>query len=261
MDQTSNEFAVLFDNYDLRLVPYLILASRLPNDAPSFSIDSYKLVRRDGEVVVGRTFGSKLITIKGYIIAPTRQAYEETLDELKYRLLIPFERPLTIAQRGIQTSYTVTCDTFGHKFIEGGKSEIIIAFRASNPFGRDSSVTLISKPNVTVGQYNFTEQIGGSAKAYPIFRATINSLTGGTAKTIKFGNAKTGQFIAITRDWQVGDRVVVNNDTADVFVNELPADYSGVFTSFDPRTAAGYYNDDFTARNVSLAVEYQKQYL
>lgn len=259
MAQLTNDFSVTFDNYSLGSIPNLTLVRRFPNSLPRMVIETEDIVRRDGQIVVSRRYQNKAIVIEAIILAPSRQAYEETMDELKYRLS-PTERPLRLTQAGNSRYYTATLRSLSEDFIEAGKAQVTIEFQASNPFGRDGTTTVEQYVN-TLASYNFTTTFAGSSRVYPVFRATLTAVTGGTAKTMLFGNSDTGQFVSITRDWVANDTVYINTENGDVSVNGLPEEYTGVLPYFEARSNAAYYTDDFTTRTVTLRLEYVKQYL
>ena len=256
----QNDFSYKFNNYDLSILPYFFPTSRLPNAMPDIDVQAIKLVRNSGAIVVSSSFGKKVITVFGYILAPTRQAYEQTLDELKWRLSAK-QRPLVLVQAGAERIYTATVSSVAEGFIEGGKTFITMTFDCNDPFGRDGNLQDYTEPNFTTTPKSIAHTFVGYADIYPQFTVTIVAATGSTAKTVNIGNSTTGQQISVTRTWTAGDVLVVDSDTQKVTVNGVVVDYSGFFPVFAPGTAYAQYSDNFTTRTAGVRVKYPKKYL
>lgn len=254
-----DDFQVLFDNFDLNTIGYLDFNRRFPNDEPKINIVSHDLLRRPGAVVTSVRHGEKKITLEGYIIAPTRIAYEEAFDELKFRTSVS-QRPLVISQAGANRVYIATKEAIIEEHIEAGKSKVSIVFNCANPYGKSEILTTSSEV-LTATPNNIAVSYEGTAEARPVFTVTFNSVTGGTSKYVGIGNATTGQQIQTTRNWTAGDVVRFDTDLKRVYVNTVLTDYSGVFPSFSPFSESSYYYDNLTTRNVTVEVSYAKQYL
>lgn len=258
--QLDKDFTWNFDNFEITGIPYFYATSRKPNEMPDIDLKTIALVRADGNIVVSSRFTKKTITLYGFIIAPDRTAYENALDLLKYRLSTP-QRPLVVTQAGAQRVYTASLTALSETFIEGGKSKFTFTFEANDPFGRDGGNTSYTTPNITTASYAVNHVFQGFVTVRPMLTITLNSLTGGTNKTITIGNSLTGQQIAITRNWTAGDVIVLNSDTMKVTVNGVPVDYTGFFPVFRPNTAYLQYLDTLTTRSVNIKIEYAKKYL
>lgn len=261
MGQIENDFSLKFDNYGLEVIPYFYPTSRLPNSMPDIDMKTAQLVRSDGAIVLSSRFAKKVIIVFGYILAPSRTAYEQTFDELKWRLSGK-QRPLVLIQAGSERAYTATCTQVAEGFIEGGKTYITITFTASDPFGRDGSNQTYDSGTFTTATKSFDHVFQGYASVLPKMTITISALSGGTSKTVTVGNGVTGQQIQVTRTWTAGDVLVVDSDSQRVTVNGVVVDFTGFFPAFQPGTAYAGYSDNFTtSRTARTVIEYPKKYL
>jgi hypothetical protein len=254
-----DNFQVLFDNFDLNSIGYIDFSRRYPNEEAKINIISHDLLRRPGAVVTSVRHGVKKISLEGYILAPSRIAYEEAFDELKFRTSAA-QRPLVISQAGSNRVYVATKESIIEEHIEAGKSKISIVFTCANPYGK-SEVLTTSSEVLTTTPSNISVLYAGTAEARPVFTIIFNSLSGGTNKYVGIGNATTGQQIQTSRNWVAGDVVRFDTDLKRVFVNTVLTNYNGVFPSFSPYSESSYYYDNLTSRNITIEVSYAKQYL
>jgi hypothetical protein len=263
--QLDNDFTFKFDNFDLGNITWFTPTSRLPNSMPDIDLKTIQLVRNHGAIVVSQRYTKKVIMMFGYIVAPSRQAYEEAMDELKWRLSGK-QRPLSIIQAGKERRYTASLSAFGEGFIEGGKTYISLTFECSDPFGRDGTNVVFEEPTFTTSTLNFSHIFEGYSEVLPTMIVTIEDIEyeddTPIARSIYLGNTNSGQEVKVTRIWEVGDVLSIDSENQKILVNgSPPADFTGFFPSFSPRVARAAYRDDFVGRAVSARIEYQKKYL
>ena len=258
--QLDNDFVINFDNYDLGLIAWFTPTSRLPNNMPDIDLKAIQLVRSDGGIVVSRQFTKKIIEVYGYILAPSRQSYEEAIDQLKWKLSVK-QRPLIITQSGAERIYTASCTALSDGFIEAGKSFISITFECNDPFGKDAFSTIYTSGTLTAATNSVSYVFEGYVDVLPRITTTFTAVAGAANKSVYIGNRITGQEIMITRSWSNADVLVVDSDIQQVLVNGVSVDYTGFFPVFEPGTAYLQYRDDFTTRSIIVGVEYVKKYL
>ena len=254
------DFTFAFDNFAMELVPWFTPTSRLPNGMPDVDIKTVQLVRNHGAVVVSQRFTKKVIQVFGYILAPNRTAYEESMDELKFRLSGK-QRPLSLIQAGKERRYTASLTAFGEGFIEGGKTYISLTFEAHDPFGRDISDVVYIESPITVAAKVLNHIFEGYADVRPKIQLTLAGLTGTGTRTVYVANSVTGQEIQITRVWANNDVLVVDCDAQSVTVNGIKIDFTGFFPTFAPRTGRIQVRDTFTTRTITPKLEYPRLYL
>ena len=160
------DFSVKFNNYDLNLIPNLEFYRRFPNNEAEIALTEYDIIRREGSVITDSKHKSKIITLEGYIQAPTRVAYEQALDELKFRTSGTNKR-LIIQQGGSDRVYEATKENIIDKHIEAGKSEISVSFRCSDPLG-SSALPQIDSFSTTSASFSLPHEFVGTAPTYPI---------------------------------------------------------------------------------------------
>jgi phage-related protein len=257
--ELDSDFSAKFNNYDLGQIPYVVLTQRNPNSMPDRELKTIPLVRQHGSIVVGDRWTKKVVPIFAYILAPTRQLYEQTIDELKWRLSAP-QRSLVLTQAGSERVYTATCANMPDTFIEGGKSFIQMNFECNDPFGTDTEVITYDTGTFTTATKSFDHVYEGFADAAPILLLTLGTITGGTNKTITLGNSVSGQSISITGNWASNDVIRIDCAAQSVTVNGLGVPFTGFFPSFSPQTAFTTYTDTLTTRSAALKIVYSKKY-
>ena len=255
----QNDFTVFFDNYDLNTIPNVYFVKRNPNEEAPIQTTTHDMVRRDGRLLTSIKHDSKIIDFDGYIIAPSRTAFEQALDTLKLKTS-GIEKTLIVSQAGYSRKYTATKQNIVLEHIEAGKARISLAFQANYPFGRASDLTTVNY-TATSSPYGLSHTFLGTAVARPTITITVDSMTGGTTKYIGVGNSSTGQQVQVTRTWTNGDIVQFNLDYQAVYVNSAISDYSGVFPEYYPDTSTAYVYDNLTTRSLSVEMTYAAQYL
>lgn len=253
------DFQVLFDNFDLNSISYVEFSRRFPNNEAPRDLLTHDLVRRPGSVLTSIKIGERSIPLEGYINAPSRTAYEQSYDELKFRTS-GIEKPLIIIQGGETRKYTATKENLIEEHIEAGKTKLNLSFRCVDPYGKASVLTAATQV-VTAAPDSLSHVFLGTAEVMPIVVYTLGTISTGTNKTIGFGNSRTGQQVQVTRNWTAGDVVSFDCDKKRAYVNGAVSDYSGVFPVFYPGNASAYYTDDLTSRSVTTELSYAKQYL
>ncbi len=120
---------------------------------------------------------------------------------------------------------------------------------------------IVDQTSVNDGAFTFNATIGGTAPyQLPMFRITVNALTG-TGDYIQLSNNANNQSIIITgQDIEAGDILIVDSDNHKVTINGTEIDYTGVFFELEPGNASITYTDGFATRDVDIYAEYYKRY-
>ena len=124
----------------------------------------------------------------------------------------------------------------------------------------DSSV-LISSTNVSQSVASIPFVVGGSYKASPYIRVTVNTVSGGASKTLTIGSASSLRTVSVTRTWANGDVLEMDTLKGELLVNGVAHDYRGSLLDFDPGDNGLTYNDEFTARDVTVLANYTRRWL
>ncbi len=133
----------------------------------------------------------------------------------------------------------------------------------TDPFGRETSTTsALSASGRTAATYSDNHTFLGNAPfQLAIATITLSAVTGGTAKTITWGNAGNGQAISVTRTWAAADVLVINPVLNSVTVNGVEVDFTGAFPEFPPGAQSMAYDDGFTTRTFTISVVYTPGWL
>lgn len=149
----------------------------------------------------------------------------------------------------------------------GGLTNVtfILTFNCTLPFGRNTIPTVaVDATGRTLGIYadghNF---LGNAPYQYVVATFTYTAVSGGTAKTVSFGNNANGQQISVTRDWASGDVLQISTDPLNRFVtiNGSTYDFAGGWPEFQPSGQAMGYSDNLTTRTFNENVVYYPMWL
>lgn len=229
--------------------------------APTNNIQADELAERDGALIVKQQFQKKTFTVEGIIRKTTIVELEQALDTFKLAMSKKnqgfdvdyaggIRRYLASAQNNIISQRGITSVGFS------------IQFLSPDGMGWDlDSTVLISPTAVTASNQTVSLNVGGSYKADPLIKVTVDAITGGTSKTITLSNASTLRSIAITRTWVAGDVLEIDTLKGSVLVNGAAHDFSGQLLSFEPGDGGLGYLDDFTTRSVTITGSYTRRWL
>jgi len=252
--------AIKYGSFDMQANGVVVVDTDVYS-APLNKIQADSLAERDGALVVKQQYDSKPFTVTGYIRKATQVDLENWIDTFKAAMAIrsqPFDidhggsvrRYLASARNIILTRKGLTTAAFSVEFL------------SPDGMGWDtSSSSLISSMGVTTSTLSITFTVGGSYKAEPIIRVTINTITGGTTKTVQLTNGTTLRTLSIQRTWVAGDVLELDTLKGQLLVNGLATDYKGSLPSFDPGANTLVYTDDFTARDVTILSSYTRRWL
>jgi len=159
--------------------------------------------------------------------------------------------------------YLTTYSDYDVRRDGGSYIELDLNFVCSNSFGYSTiDITLFTFTGSTVATRTESITLDGSAPwQAPRFSITYSALTGGSAKTVTYGNSNTGQQISIVRTWTSGDVLVIDSDAKTVQVNGADVDFSGAFPEWQKGVGSVYYSDNFTSRTFSGTLKYNKRYV
>lgn len=229
--------------------------------APTNKIQADQLAERDGSLIVKQQYDSKTFTVEGWFRKSSIAEAEQARDELMCAMAVK-NQALDIDYAGGVRRYLASPQNVIVSRIGLSSFSFSIEFLSPDGMGWDlDSTALILGETITTSGATISMTVGGSYKAQPTITLVFNSITGGTGKTVTVSNASTLRQIRITRDWLTGDRLEINTLAGTVFVNNIAADFSGQLPEFDAGIGRLGYNDDFSARNVTLSAEYVKRWL
>jgi phage-related protein len=236
------------------------------DDLPIRKVTDYSLARTDGRKQIAAFYDSRKITVTGALIAtdvPTFESYRATL----LQNLQGQDLALDLIVNQVQERFYATVESLVFTESEGGFGVFTIVFECSSPFGIDPSLqnglatTVIT---ATPSTQNLSS-IQGTYQTAPYISVYVNSGSSMNAITnyMKLTNVVTGKYIQITRGFAVGELLVIDVYNKTVKVNNVAVDYSGNLDLFWAIGAGGQikYEDNFTARNISLTYQYYPRFL
>ena len=251
-----------FNNVSLSSVFGVRILRRVVHPIPPRAISAGELANDDGAKLVSANYKAREIVIEGDITRNLRSQMEDSRD-LLLALLTPTEAPLELDQSGVRRKYTATVSNIIFSEAKGGYLPFSITFLCSDPFGYNTTPTAIALgAAVTTFYSEKTFNILGSIYALPAITVIVNTHTGTTSNRISLTNPDTGEVISIDRDWTNADSLVVDCANRTVKVNGTAVNYIGKFPKYNPKIGNKLvYQDDFTARNVTLQFSYTKRWL
>lgn len=251
--------SVFFNNFDLSGLPCVTIYNYNVTDLPTRNLTASKLARANRSLLTSAEYSTKNVTVEGYVGGTDAADQQDNFDRLK-GYVQDVEGVIRVKQGDSDVEYVGTLNGLTKEY-NGPLLKVTLTFQCSNPIGKDATGRQLFSPvTITTSTLTKSFQVDGSFAAAPRFTFIINSVTGGTSKSISLLNASNSKGIRVTRTWTAGDILAINSDTFEVIVNGNPTDFSGQFPTFSPGNRSLQYIDDFTARNITLSSLYTRQY-
>lgn len=230
--------------------------------APPNKIQADALAERDGALVTQQQFDSKPFNVSGILKKDTQAELEDLMDVFKEAMARKNQafdiehgsgtrRYLASAQNIIVSRRGLTSAAFSVQFL------------SPDGMGWDlDSQDLIESTNLTLSNVTVPLTVGGSYRADPFIRITVNTVTGGSpSKTVSISNASTLRTLSVTRTWVAGDVLEIDTMKGQLLVNGIATEFRGQLPSFEPGEGALVYLDDFTTRDVTIVSSYTRRWL
>lgn len=251
--------SVYFNNFNLGSLQGVYIVNYNVTDMPARNLNISKLARRNRSLLTSAEYAQKDVTVEGFVGGDNWIVQQQNFDRLKSHIQ-DVEGIIRVVQGTSAVEYTGTLNGISKNRL-GPNLGFTLTFKCANPIGRDfSSQSLFTPTTITTSTISKPLLIEGTFDAEPRFNITINSVTGGTNKSISLLNAATGKGIKITRNYVAGDIISIASDTMEVVANTQLADFKGQFPQFPPGARTLQYIDDFTARNVTITATYNRRY-
>lgn len=254
-------YPLYYDGVNLAGITGVTVFNYDMNNLPSRDVKSNKLARQDGSITTSADFVQKIIPAYLEVCGGNRGQTEAVIATLK-GYLQGYNKVLRASQYGQDISYQNVAVNEINTSWEGATALVELVFIASDPIGRETTLTtLMNSVNITTQAVDTPVVFAGSYNAEPIFSIVINDVTGGTGATLTVRNVSTGQGITIEHDYVDGDTVHIDSLNRIVTVNGGNVNYSGVFPRFSIGNSAIGWIDTFTTRDVDITAEYYKTYV
>jgi phage-related protein len=216
--------------------------------------------RRNGSLLMSNYFTQRTIKLEGVIKDTSIEALDSRIDLIK-SYLIGEEKNLDIGyisgtRRYIATLRSVVIE---REHFNTSWTPFSMEFACAEPFGKDTSPTVVSSSGHTTSPFSEVFIIPGSVGACPIITLTLTTGTNVTA--IKVENLTTNTSMTITRDYSNSDVLEVDCSEMTVEANAVAVDYTGVFPSFDSGSNTLRITVTGTPFNIDLGISYLSLYL
>lgn len=216
-DNSIETIPASYNSYDLNTSPHKVLSVDYAN-TPKYIVSKHQIIRSDGEIVTNTNFGERTIVIEGRTTGSSKSDLESKLDTLKSKF-IGYEKNLDIYVAGATRRYVATVSATSFEIFQGCICKWIITFTCS-ALGRDTSTTSLTFGTYTASNTSYANTFGGSYKTQPYIDFTVTkAFPYWSNKFIQFKNAALNERIRITKDWNFGDRVIIDgfNKTVSIY--------------------------------------------
>ena len=201
---------VKFGDFDMQANGVIVTGTDVYS-APANNIQADKLAERDGALIVKQQYDSKVFSVEGYIRKDSIAELEQCMDEFKLALSRK-SQAFDIDYAGGIRRYLASAQNLMLSKSSLTTAGFAVQFLSPDGMGWDlESQALIDSANTSLSNTTFAFHVGGSYKSDPIITVTVNTVTGGTNKTITLSNAESLRSISVTHDWIAGDVLEIDS--------------------------------------------------
>lgn len=183
-------------------------------------LDTMRLTRRDGEIIVDDSLAPKTIVVEGVLVGSSLSDLETKIDSLK-ELCARKDKNLDISFAGGTRRYVcrMTKITFDRDFFNIIHVPYTIQFFVATGLGKDSSETTAKDTSgITATETNSAITFVGSYQPKPRHKITLT--TRGNADVARISNQDTGDYIDVVLDgFSNGDYLEVDEENQTVKKN------------------------------------------
>lgn len=201
--------------------------------SPDRIINSIKLARQDGEVIIDDTMAIKYIDIVGVLVGTSASDLETKIDAFK-ELIARKDKNLDISWAGGTRRYV--CRSVEHKFnrdfFNTYHVPYSVRFFVPTGYGKDTSETTALNHSAITATTD-TESITFAGSYKPKARHKITITTRGNADVVRVENVTTGDYMDVDLDgFADGDYFEIDEENQTVKKNGTTnLDYRGKFPS------------------------------
>ena len=239
-----------------------------PYNLPSKNVSKHKLSRRDGNANNYRDLNSKMFNLSGQMLTNTAEESRDLRDAISTSYNKRNLLPLNIGYGDHIRTWLVEFNNL--EIINAGQGltyyEWIMALEAPDPAGtRTGALDFPVSRNITTGFDSHPIIVNGSYDALPHrFNITVNSMTNSnTEKFIEVGSNIDNAYLRFTFDVLPSTPFTLSFDSVHevAYRDGILLDPEGVFPFWSPGSNNIVYQDNASARSVTLEGEYVRRYL
>lgn len=251
-------YPVTFNGWSFDNIPGLQVYNVNPYVLGHRDLNIFPLARSSVRKLSSAFYDSRVVSVSLWINASSRAALDQALDTL-FANIQAQEGTLVIPQGNTFRQYTATFSSHIHNSPatgastipapKGGNIDLTLNFDCSDSLGYDQFFTPMIGPissTASPNQWNWTF-IGGADQQLPFLQFYF---TGGTlgSGTVTIGNLNTGQAVAVTRTWSVGDTLQIDVKNNTVRVNGVDVAFTGAIPTFGLGLQTITYFDNLSSR-------------
>ena len=229
--------------------------------APANNIQADTLVSADGALIVKQQYASKTFTVDGILRKNTIAELEACIDAFKIATSI-HNQAFDLDYAGGIRRYLASAQNVIIAKRGNTTASFSVQFLSPDGVGWDiGSSSFLATTGTTLSNVSYAVTVGGSYQAEPLITVVVNTITGGTSKTMTVTNGVSLRGISVTRTWTAGDRLEIDSLKQTIYVNDIAQEFRGQFPKWEVGSGSIVYLDDFTARDTTISASYTKRWL
>lgn len=229
-------------------------------DSPHNRIQADELAEADGALIVKQQYSSKTFTVEGIIRKSTVSELEAALDAFKVAMAAK-NQAFDIDYAGSTRRYLANAQnvTVAKRLTSAGFS---VEFLSPDGMGWSLDTTsLLTPTGVSSSNVDLPVTTQGTYMVAPLITVDLNTVSGGTAKTLTISNGSTLRGLSVQRNWTSGDVLEIDSLNKTVYVNNAVAPFTGQFPVWAAGEGVLTYLDDLTSRDVTIEATYTRRWL
>lgn len=251
---------ILYGSFNMQADGVTVTDTNVYSSPPN-KIQADKLAESDGALVVKQQYDSKTFTVEGYLRADTLTDLELLMDAFKAAMAVK-NQAFDIDYAGGVRRYLASSQNVILAKSSNTTAGFSVEFLSPDGVGWDvESTSLLTPTGITLSNVLSSITVGGTYQAEPLIEVTINTITGGTDKTLTVSNGTSLRGLSVTRTWTAGDVLEIDTLTKSVYVNDIPVEFSGQFPRWMVGAGSIGYLDNFSARDITIEASYTRRWL
>ena len=233
--------SIKFDNTEILNTTYIPRYVK-HESAPERDLNIFSLARETGGVLVSEKYGSKKITLTGYLIGTSKSDLETKIDSFK-ELFSRVEKNLDVDWEGSTRRYVATCSshTFDRDYFHLDFVPWSAEFIVAGGVGTDTSPTTYKSTELlTENPKSYSVVFGGSSDAKPVITLSIGTIFA-HAVGVSVEKEDTGEMIVYNKQNKIvftpGQSVIVDFSQKNVTLGGVAQPFYGIFANFDNQTS------------------------
>lgn len=246
-----------FDSVDLTADPYFI-RQFLHDSWPKRRFEMAPLSRSRGSIVLDDTFGEKVFSVAGKLVASSQSALEDAIDDMK-ELLSRRSKNLDVSYGSGTRRYVAYVEdlVIGKDYYQITNVDFSFKFVVPSGVGYNPSQQNYSSDNQTSASITGSFSVGGSTYAEGQITISFDSATSCTQVEVTVAGVK----ITIASTFSAADVLVIDCERKRVTKNGVEIDFTGRFPRFEVGSNSYQIDITRTAAQVDIDFDWYDTYL